>query len=156
MSDFDPGEGWREVERDGFAPDVPYLLFAQPGQLNRVWIPEEPVPPLPTEPWTVVLVKWREPRDGATEASLMWDGYTWSAEQVGSFQVNWLRSRITGFEVLTQPSSVLDAAGEAFEAGLKRVRRETAKAVLDRRRELYFEGHEFPDEQIAAEFGVEL
>lgn len=62
MSDtFEPGEGWREVDCEEVARQrVPLLRFDNGEGGTRYWVPEAPVPPLPSASWTVIEGRWRD------------------------------------------------------------------------------------------------
>lgn len=152
MSDFNPGSGWREYSLNDMARDEENCLVLYGGGMrpDRVWYPEEPVPPLPTEPYTVIRVRWAEKihrPDVLVLRGGTWDGLGWNwAESVEEVQ-----ARITGFEVLARPTvtdeawatirreareeAERDVADHEERHGEKMkaiVRRETAKAVIDR------------------------
>lgn len=141
MNDFDPGEGWMNVQLD---PSVP-LGAAAPGTVAfreddgswSYWV--RPDLELPTEPHTVIRVAWALDM-GHSDLVLAGTSHKWVNWISGiGFDPNVLSRRIIGFEVLSEPRAV------------------TAKAVLDRVRS---REHEFVKDTrvldgIAREFGVE-
>jgi hypothetical protein len=119
MSDFDPGPGWREVtEREWLSTpiDADHLELASNGKI-RHWVREVPVPALPTAPYTVIRVTWRDDQRDPDEYALMVGTGTgkWAylLTDAGTFSSDVLATLITSFEVLSEPRAV------------------TAKAVLD-------------------------
>lgn len=123
MNGFEPGEGWREVGRDATAERM--LVLHEAGKPTRVWAEDEPVLPLPTEPYTVIRVTWRDREDRSPAEMTFLDG-DWINIHGSAYSSGWLTKIVAGFEVLARP------AGEEAVARVEdRVRRETAKAVLD-------------------------
>lgn len=133
MSGFDPGPGWREVTDSEYRHSLgqPRLLSTDgsQGQGTRYWVREAPVPPLPTAPYTVIRVTWKD--TGDQERLVLSDSGTWW----GPLMADGLRERITSFEVLSEPRAV------------------TAKAVIDRVSEMWTGDERIWD--VAREFGVE-
>ena len=119
MSDFNPGEGWREVRYGAELSGHEHITWDSTGLADstaRIWVREEPVPPLPTEPYTVIRVTWKdEVTRQLLEDDLMLDidGMYW-LDAGDEIAPEALTKRIAGFEVLSEPRAV------------------TAKAVLDR------------------------
>jgi len=100
-----------------------------------------PVPPLPTEPYTVIRVTWKPPYEERPDVlMLVNDGHSWQC--YGQHDTpRYLADRISAFEVLSERRAVIAKAVRAeFFADVsvdarhdrENVRRETAKAVLDR------------------------
>ncbi len=130
---FDPGPGWDDVT-DTIEWESAELVQCEPdgGEPIRWWNPSDRRPPLPTEPFTVILVT---PGD---DVWLRTFGGGWAAVGLTNIRGPLDPARVTSFEILSEPRAV------------------TAKAVLDRVRE------ERPDltgtmrvvEELAREFGV--
>lgn len=64
MTDFNPGDGWREVTGERVSTPVgerlELLTIGVDGVPTRTWVREDPVPPLPTEVGTVITIgEWR-------------------------------------------------------------------------------------------------
>lgn len=116
MSDFQPGEGWREIDVNTRHTGKDMIAFYPRGeQENRAWVREDPVPPLPTAPYTVIRPNFKDQEltTGWPEAMLLGSDGNWRASGWFRTAPN-LAREITGFEVLAEPLAV------------------TAKAVLDR------------------------
>ncbi len=175
MSDhIDTRDGWREIHGEMLHEGQDVLVLRTQGDLasGRFWVREEPVAPLPTEENTLVFARFGE--NSADEIVLMSDGWRFLGDLISDDS----RRHVTGFEVLAVPVSdteyqaghrqgQVDAANgewrrdvipfESDNSFESRVRRETAKAVLDRVRHLHGPGVAW-DEAIAAvarEFGVD-
>lgn len=122
MSDFDPGTGWREVERP-VAAVAPEAVSHRKDHIVRTWIPKEPMRPLPTEQYTVIRVAWA----GASSAGIrcLVDGRWQPVTPGGTMDPEILVTRITDWELLAEPCNEHYGAED-----LKRVERDTARAVL--------------------------
>ena len=146
MTDFDPGEGWRRVT--AFTGHTGERIQWWSGTEWHNWIREEPVPPLPTEPYTVIRCSY--PTSESVRVRL--PNGTWNGQSD-----DYVRAELTGFEVLAEPRDVND---ERYVKGYDAARRETAKAVLDRILPYvdayYISGDGNPIDEIAREFGVEI
>lgn len=148
MSDFDPGPGWRELPPDGQMDetldgrDLLSMGIYGGGSIHRWWARESPVPPLPTEPYTVIRVTWRDPEylTGSHIYTLSSDRY-WCPQNrhAEAERPDGLAALITGWEPLAEPRKV------------------TAEAVLDRLPHLDATGAQLAEwaENIAREFGGE-
>lgn len=136
MTGFDPGEGWREVHvEEATCGKRTVREFDEEGMTEHVWVREVLVPPLPTEPYTVIRAHWNDPAFG----DVMWlaqDG-TWRYGNGDRVHTADPAEGMSGFEVLSEPRAV------------------TAKAVLDRVRQFQERGLVGSDlDAIAREFGV--
>lgn len=137
MSDYiDTREGWREGRADKAI--YPYLVQFNSEGIGRYWVREEPVPPLPTEPYTVIYTTgakgysdWALVRRVSEDWAELAKGSVFTDEQL-------LRC-ITGFEVLSEPRAV------------------TAKTVIDyiRMDENVYDIDEEALTRASREFGVE-
>ena len=110
MSGFDPGPGWREVIGTQATP-APCVSYSD-GQVVRRWVREAPVPPLPTEPYTVI----RAALPNGTSDVFIRNELGWYL--LGEMEAPVHPLNFTAFEVLSEPRAVI------------------AKAVLDRCEEL--------------------
>ncbi len=131
VNDFNPGEGWREVTFDKAVR--PYVASYPDEKTGRYWVREEPVPPLPTEPWTVIRVNWKHQVDGSPDVLMLLDYMSAWAYNMTRIKPEHLAERITGFKVLAAPVIPDDepvVLETTHELRLEQVRRETAKAVL--------------------------
>lgn len=135
MSDFNPGDGWREVGVD--EANAQESIRHATRDSMRYWVREAPVPPLPTEPYTVIRVTWREDSDYARrrvnpvlirQPETAYHQWAWSDDGDSFGDDSDVRSKVTGFEVLAEPRPLPLDTDDDFE---ERVRRETAKAVLE-------------------------
>jgi hypothetical protein len=110
MSDFNPGPEWVAVDiRDENTAVYELAQYGDDGQLVGAWVREAP---LPTEPYTFILVTWK---DGGHSVLTLVDGeWCANANITKGHTPHQLAKQITGFEVLSEPRAV------------------TAKAVLDR------------------------
>lgn len=105
MSDFDTPEGWREVPSADIKPGQRYLrvidsqLSVRPDR-PRYFVREEPVPPLPTERFTVIRVDWRDSQRIGARVLFNINGWY---DPVLHEKVCDLDEKITGFEVLAKP-----------------------------------------------------
>ncbi len=130
MSGFEPGEGWREVASLGHdladvdSDGIHYRLDG----VDRYWVRvAEPVPPLPTEPWSVI----RAQGDGFEAEFIRLPNGSWRtfAGTRIEFLPELAAECFTGFEVLAEPRRTETISD--VHADRDRVRRETAKAVAD-------------------------
>lgn len=133
MNAWTPGPGWREVSGTAQTPDLVQYMDGLP---IRLWVRESPVPPLPTEPYTVIRPEWK---NGPLDSDKLWvldEEGLWGA---AGWDPSVLADCITGFVVLAEPRAV------------------TAKAVIDRAREhfLYDDARRYLS-NLATEFGVTL
>ena len=130
MSDhIDTSDGtWREVPADTPAEAGRDRLVFDGVDRTRIWVKEEPVPPLPTEPDTLISVYWLHHTARPRRGRLVFNGAAWCAVApgMGAYMPRELAEIITGFEVLAEPLPHRWLTHE------EEVRRETAKAVLDR------------------------
>lgn len=94
------------------------------------WVREEPVPPLPSQPWTLIWVVWRDRvMDAAPRALYLNPALDWY-DGNQSYTPGVLSRSITSFEVLAWPADRHDAEFERQRDLM--LKRTTAKAVLDR------------------------
>ncbi len=152
MSDFDPGEGWREATVDDVNRSKTDALIFDGLARKRYWVREEPVPPLPTENDTTILAAFR--LGDFTRLHLV-DGYwhTVIAPKEQTWTPDSLAKSITGFEVLAMPPARVHELPMRTD---EQIRRETAKAVLDRVRQARAELRgDATLNRIAREFGVD-
>jgi len=158
MSDYiDTREGWVRHEIQGATPirDEEHVVMEYQGhQAVAYWLPEVSVPPLPTEPYTVIRAHWKG-HDSAF-GDVMWlaaDG-TWRYGNGDRVHAADLAEGMSGFEVLAEPCHAHYGAED-----LKRAERDTARAVLERVRQELPLGHDGTSlrylDEIAREFGVE-
>jgi hypothetical protein len=155
MTDYiDTREGWREATEEDYRDATEWLTaYSKSGGITRRWVREEPVPPLPTEPYTAVRVKrWTgKEHDYLLQPDGKWlllDG-SGRGHAVADYT---LAEDITSWELLAEPRA--GAVKRAEESA----RRLTAKAVLDRVHELQNGRNGTTDGllvAIAREFGVE-
>jgi hypothetical protein len=152
MSDYiDTRKGWREVDKNASFPQGGLIEFGTNGNVRRQWVREEPGPPLPTEPYTVIDADLGAEGDRYVLVRMA-DGervHAATGYVIGS-------DRITGFEVLAEPHTP-EWVKALVQHQVEDARRKTAKAVLDRVRGIV--GVPFGSkgwyEQVAREFGVE-
>jgi hypothetical protein len=107
---IDTREGWREINVRGEEASI-YAVYQlaeydkETGNLKRAWVRESPVPPLPTEPYTVVRVTRCDEEPTLVGAVLHLDPkddrYPWVGEGDA-----WPADTIQGFEVLSEPRTV--------------------------------------------------
>jgi len=101
MNAFDPGEGWREVRStDALQGRDQLVLYPNGGRTadRRYWVREDLMPPLPTVPYTVIRVTWKDGQP-AKEYALI--GGRW-----GVMRPDELAEQMAGFEVLSEPRAV--------------------------------------------------
>lgn len=109
---FEPGPGWREIaleERPTYGVLVEWIEKVA----TRAWVRKAPMPPLPTEDWTVIQGVWRD--SILHEQFYLAGGQWWSMPNQGKgYDPRHLADALQSFEVLPEPGAI------------------TAKAVLDR------------------------
>lgn len=134
MTAFEPGEGWREVSGTAEEPD---LVEYDDGLPVRLWVRQQPVPALPTEPGYYVA----------------------QTPTYGGPVVVELLNRPVGQWVDAGDRNYLDAQDVARLGALERLekRAETAKVVLEFLTNATTPGHVDAHSLFAArtEFGVE-
>lgn len=142
MSDFTPGEGWREMNADeryeGPRRDQLMWTGTAVGDV-RYFVREEPMPPLPTADGTVIDVVWSDHGRERTYNRLTLASNRWWPITNGDWHgPHFLVERIRSFEVVSEPRGV------------------TAKAVIARvrERERAFVQDTRVLGEIADEFGV--
>ena len=138
MSDrIDTRDGsWREVPADTPAEAGRDRLVFDGVDRTRIWVREEPVPPLPTAEGTTIRVTASTDPDlvGALlHLDLSDADYPWHGNSDAYPARN-----ITGFEVLAEPRAIRanELLADALEAHGDQVRRETAKAAIERYRDI--------------------
>lgn len=143
MNDWTPGEGWREVDVNG--EEAQYVVYGlaeydqDTGAIKRAWVREEPVPPLPTVPYTVIRVQQKNEAAPAV-LTLADDGYWYLLEpHTVRHSARELSRIVDSFEVLAEPRAV------------------TAKALLAEARAYVFQAlaEDISFEHIAKRYGVE-
>lgn len=144
---FDPGDGWRRASHEEWVEADVSLALNERGGGVTYWVREAPVPPLPTEPYTVIRVEWKEGLRRDARELVRWSA-TWESED-NLLAPEELANRITGFEVLAEPCSQHYGHEDIEEA-----RRETAQAVLDRALEEHARDENGWHDRVAREFGV--
>lgn len=161
MSDFNPGPGWREVDRDDWYNASQETLALEKGKHDpaaKYWVHEQPVPPLPTEPYTVIRVTWDPGHEGDWPSVLaLGVDREWAWSTVGGtgfIDVHDLPKWITGFEVLAAPRHIFDVD---CIGRLEQVKRDTARTVLDRLPTVWAHNGDVYDTRavLAREFEVE-
>jgi hypothetical protein len=113
MSDYiDTREGFKEVDPESVGRHDLLMVDPETGRIARAWVREQPAPPLPEIPYTVIRVMWADPEDDSNDVFALQRTLWVSADC--SIDAVQLRLTITNFEVLSEPRAV------------------TAKAVLGR------------------------
>lgn len=152
MTAFQPGDGWREVSGTAEQPDLVEYIDGLP---VRLWVREEPVPALPTAPYTVIRVTWAAAKEPGVLT--LTAAHHWVSLGGDAYRHDFVAEQISGFEVLAEPHRDLGEYTQgAVDTMLRLARRETAKAVLDRLQDL--RGLKYGDRDIQTvrdEFGVE-
>lgn len=130
MSDhIDTRDGtWRKATAEEANRSKTDALILDALSHKSYWVKEEPVPPLPTDLWTVIRVTWRDETD-ETHRVLTLDHAVDDPQDLAwsGLHPQALPSLITGFEVLASPERWLRDRTIREE-----VRREAVKAVLNR------------------------
>jgi len=116
VNEFEPGEGWREITfAEGCEGGREIISYRHPGpgpSSYTYWVREDPVRPLPTEPYTVI----RAALPNGTSDVFIRNELGWYL--LGEMEAPVHPLNFTAFEVLSEPRAVI------------------AKAVLDRCEEL--------------------
>ena len=151
---FEPGPDWRRLTPgEEILGNPEYVAHYTDDGTLEMWIPNEPHAPLPTVPHTVIEVTWKTGRDTGKKSIMLLDkNGNWVGNEGNSYDPDRLYKWIEEWERLASPWG--ETERQAHDEWKKNVERTLVKKILDRRHDLKTEGHEFPDEQIAAEYGV--
>jgi hypothetical protein len=158
------GADWEELptmgKPRGPIPPPPYVKVVEETGDERYFVPVSDVPPLPTAPYTVIEPLWKPGRGPSTPKVIRfamtlhedghWRGLGWFRDAAT------LRTEITGWSLLASPAFTGGDWEKAVEAA-KQVRRDTARDVLERVRQIEqaFVSDTRALKPIYEEFGVE-
>jgi hypothetical protein len=117
-----PGEGWLEVASIEGAPE--YVVHVRPDGTTQRWVLKDPVPPLPTELFTVIEARVARINDSVRQ-TLILTGIGWVSVDGGARLGATPKEKIISWKPLAEPCTVTPHAG-------RDIARETAKDIIDR------------------------
>jgi hypothetical protein len=154
MSDFNPGPGWRQVDKfPGY--DHEHVAAVTPQGKSLYWVREPPVPPLPTAPYTVIRAWWGT--DTWSALTLAEDG-AWLSARGNAYNDDEL-AQMVRFEVLSEPravtaKAVLDAIRECAPLNMELRTDPVGLGTEDPQTAAYVEGVHAAYDSARQEFGV--